>query len=514
MLRRLHVHPLLFGAAPVLLLWAGNAAEVSPSAALPVLAWVLLGVAALLGVTLLWLRDLARAALATSAVALLVLNHGNLLGDLLPRTLALAALLAVLAVAILLVVRTDEATLRTGTALANVVGLVLVLVTLPGVASSARVGATVPPPEIAAIVDQVDTEPTRDIFYIVPDRYGRQDQLAATFGIDNSTFTGFLEEHGFEVVDDAIGNYPTTAHSLASTLGMTYLDGLTASVPEEARGSWRPVYDMLRDHRLGRVLTAVGYEYIHVGTWWSPTSSAVTADDVRNYEAGSEFAAVFSRTTAVPAIIALFGPNEELTHRERARAHSAWQLDELERLVGEVGEPGDRPRFVFLHITLPHEPYVFDADGRVVTEEQEDARTRADNYGRQVRYLNSRLRSIVEQLTGHPEETAPIVVLQADEGPHPARVEELGARRHAWGEASDAELRTKLRILSAYHLPGVDVPALVREDMTPVNTFRLLLDAYLGTELGQLEDRAAIFAEPDDMYTFTDVTDRVRSGGP
>lgn len=516
MLRRLHLHPLLLGAAPVLLLWAFNASEVGPSEALPVLLVVLAAVLAVGVLAVLVLGDVRRGALAASAAAVLVLSHGYLLGGLLPDPVALGGTLLALGGAIWWLVRTSEEALGWSTAAANVLGAVLVVVALPGVASAVSVGsdAPVPPADVADLVASVDRAPTRDIFYVIPDRYGRADTLAETYGIDNTPFTDFLTQQGFEVADEVVANYPRTAHSLAATLNMAYLDDLEASVSPASRDSWRPVYDLFEDHRLGKLLTAVGYEYIHVGTWWEPTATAASADQVRNYESGSEFAHVFSGTTAVPAVRDLFGEDEPSTHRERVRAHSSWQLDELDQLVAEAADTTDAPRFVLMHITLPHEPYVFGADGSLVTEHEEAVRTTAENFELQLQYLNRRLRGAVERLSDLPEETAPIVLLQADEGPHPARMVEVGSENYAWGEATDAELRTKFGILSAYRLPGVDASSLVREDTTPVNSFRLILDTYLGTELGQLEDRAAIYPEPDDLYTFSDVTERLRGDAP
>jgi hypothetical protein len=51
------------------------------------------------------------------------------------------------------------------------------------------------------------------------------------------------------------------------------------------------------------------------------------------------------------------------------------------------------------------------------------------------------------------------------------------------------------------------------EEITPVNTFRLIFNAYLGTDLELLEDRSyySTWAHP---YRFVDVTDEVRAEGP
>jgi hypothetical protein len=60
-------------------------------------------------------------------------------------------------------------------------------------------------------------------------------------------------------------------------------------------------------------------------------------------------------------------------------------------------------------------------------------------------------------------------------------------------------------ILNAIYLPDAAYEHLY-EDITPVNTFRLLLKQYLGADLALLDDRCfySFYSKP---YAFTDVTD-------
>ncbi len=501
-LRRLPLHPLLLAALPVLMLWWQNASEVTTSEALRVLLPVVAVTLVVAALASLALRDARRGALAASAGAFLYLSYGHLWGVGRAPVLGVLVWLVLLVVAVLWVRRADEPTTARATLGVNLVALLLVALTLPGVATAGTT-PTAPLPELGVTPDG---RPLRDILYIVPDRYGREDNLQATFGIDNSAFTELLERRDFQVLDDVLGNYPRTSHSLAATLSMEYLDDVAASIPVGQRDDLQPAYRLLRDHRVGDVLKQAGYEYIHIGSWWSPTATATDADVVLNYDSRSEFAQVFADTTLGPTVLELLGVGGE-SSRERRRNHSAWQLDQLDRLLAEEAP---RPRFILAHITLPHEPYVFDEDGSEVSLEQEKARTRADSYERQLRYLNTRLERIVDAAVDQPDATAPIVLIQSDEGPHTHRQEVTLKSRFRFAEATDEELRTKLRVFSAYRLPGEGADVVVPEDLSPVNSFRLILDTYLGTELGLLPDRSFTYPDDTDRWTFTDVTDRVR----
>ncbi len=66
-----------------------------------------------------------------------------------------------------------------------------------------------------------------------------------------------------------------------------------------------------------------------------------------------------------------------------------------------------------------------------------------------------------------------------------------------------------MRILNAYHLPGGGGGALYPE-ITPVNTFRVILNAYLGDSSPLLEDRSFYSTWPH-PYDFRDVTKPLRT---
>lgn len=504
--RRWPVYALLVGAWPALFLWSRNATEAGTGEALELLAWAVGGTVVTVAIAALVLRDLSRGALVGAVAAFVFQAFGHLGGDRLsPAAGVTVCVLAVAAVAVA-AARAGRPTLAGITRIANVVGLVLVLMTLPAIVTALQSGTARAQPGVARI--DATGEPARDIWYIVPDRYGRRDSLRESFGYDNADFVRFLEDAGFQVAERALANYPKTAHSLASSLNLDYAADL---LPDEGLASddWKPVYGLLADHRLGRTLTAAGYQYVHLGSWWQPTKTSVDADVTLGYDGRSELASVYEQTTLLPAIRALAGDDGETSRLEFFYNSTMYQLGQLDRLARER-RPGDAPRFVFAHLTIPHEPYVVASDGSFVSEAQDVGRTREERFNGQLDYLNRRLRTLVETLLAGPDASDPVVVIQADEGPHvPGQLRE-GAS-YNWVTAPLDELELKLQILSALYLPSTrgGVPV-VPEDITAVNTFRLVLDAYLGTDLGPLPDRAYVFTDERHLYDFHDVTDRLR----
>ena len=57
--------------------------------------------------------------------------------------------------------------------------------------------------------------------------------------------------------------------------------------------------------------------------------------------------------------------------------------------------------------------------------------------------------------------------------------------------------REELAILNAYYLPGVDAEELLYPKISPVNTFRVILNAYFQENLPLLEDRSYLWVHLD-----------------
>jgi hypothetical protein len=345
-------------------------------------------------------------------------------------------------------------------------------------------------------------EPTPSIFYLIFDRYADARTLQSVYSYANNAFLTQLRERGFYVAGRSVANYPKTAHSLASSLNMDYLTDLEGRYGRKSR-DWRPLFLKLRNFELLRVLRQVGYHYVHLGSWWAGTHRNPLADE--NFVEGAlldtlnSFERLLFTSTAiartVPANIRPLS-NESQCRRVRQK------LAAIRRAA-----KGDQPVFVFAHMLVPHDPYVFDADGHCLGDDEADARSERDNYVGQVEFVNKQLLLLIDDLI-RSATPAPIIIVQSDEGPFPPRYQ-ADLDGFDWNTATTAELRQKMGILNAYYLPGVDDGALY-PTITPVNSFRVVLREYLGLTLPLLPDRNYVFRDAEHLYDFTDVTERVR----
>jgi hypothetical protein len=503
-------YPLLFAAYFVLFLYAQNIELVRLTEIGSPLVWSLVGAALLLVAAALLMRSWQRGALVAAALVIAFLAYGHvreLAGEHVPEEWLIAGWLAVIlaAAALALFRRTPLGSITSGLNAVAAVLLVFVLATIVphNLQPPARAETGATPSGLTA-----ERQTRRDIYYIVFDRYGSRRALEAGFGITDNDLYDWLAQRGFDVVDGARANYMRTTLSLASTLNVTHLsdvagrEGPTSTDPT-------PIDEMIQTHRVGRFLREQGYRYVHIGSWFRPTRSVRIADESIEARTATEFEAVLYETTAMPLVDERFGgPERQISPKDRSQLENGlFQFRALNRVVADPG-----PKLVIAHVLLPHDPYVFDADGRFVPPDERADEPIEQQFRRQLEFTNRQIKALVERLLARPEAERPIIAIQADEGPYPARYQ-ADVYGFDWSTATTAELETKYGILSAFYLPDepgqpADVPE-PYPGMTSVNTFPMLLARYFGVELPYLPDRSYTSRSARYVYDMTDITDRL-----
>ena len=350
---------------------------------------------------------------------------------------------------------------------------------------------------------------TRDVWYLVFDRYAGTPALAELYGYDNGPFLDALRDRGFVVAEGATANYLKTAHSLASSLNMDELDADALAAEATTPDDWTPLYRRLQtSHAVERFLHDRGYRYLHLGLRRGATYTNDAADVVFLLGNTTEFSAVLADTTILVALQQLL-PGELATGTSAIYpAQTLFQLETLEEIADAPGL-----NFVFAHLLLPHPPYAFNADGSRVTAEQRASRTEDEQYLEQLQFANARILQLLDRMHAGPPESWPIVVIAADEGPFPPRyaADEVG---FAWLEATPEELLRKFSILTAISVPGVDAAGLeaagFSDTTTPVNLLRAVFNAAFDAGLPMLPERNWVFVDQEHIYDLVDITDRVR----
>jgi hypothetical protein len=511
--RAIPFHPVLFAVAPILFVYAYNAARIPINPA-----ELLLPVALSLGMTaVVWtitsfaLRSATRAALVVSLFLLLFFSYGHVAATLGPYGQSWADLL--LFWVLLLAAGTWMAARRPKSAASDrqfgltvllncVATAVLVVNVMTGVPAIARNRRYFVRSTREAGLTAGREYP--DIYYIILDGYARSDVLKSHYRTDNTAFLDELERLGFFVATRANSNYAQTYLSLASSLNFTYLDSLVEALGSKS-GDHGPLIDMIQNSRVVDFLRRHNYTVVSFATGLTGTDLACAHVHLASRWELSEFQTVLQQTTLLRDILfPLLRKTPADLHRERV----LYTLDMLPDAAS-----GRHPAFVWAHIVSPHPPFIFNARGErpdashfLRRDELQAWRTQSvtstlaprwydEYYGPQVVYLNTLVEATVRQILAQSQRP-PIIIIQGDHGPGSLPGWNMPRR----------QLLEQHAILYAAYLPPSDrqtqPPAQLYDSISPVNTFRVVLSTYFDTTMSLLPDRSylSIWLHPYHLY--------------
>ena len=491
-IRGLPLHPPVLAIYPILALLAANFSEVSLSAAVRPLALSMVAAVILILVFQGLVQDWKRAALISSVVLILFFSYGhiyilmkgiNLNGFYLFRHRTLIPIMAGAGVLLLWWLMRVPNRVSLATSFLNGACLYLLFISgyqLVSFVWQSRTSGTAVDEEITALDLKVGSNPP-DIYYIILDGYGRSDVLRNEYGYDNSGFLDTLEDLGFYVAECSQSNYAQTQLSLSSSLNFNYIDALSDRFVTGMDD--RTGLDALIKHGvIQQSLEAAGYKTVAFATgfllseWYDADYYLAPQLDVGEL---NEFERLLLQTTFARVIQDFKTLGVEDTGSELFRRRTLFALDKLDKL-SYIREP----KFVFVHLIVPHPPYVFGADGGPVAPE-EIGSTRSENnvirYRDQVEFISSRMQEILPKIIANSERP-PVILLQSDHGP-----------------TIPGSPSIRMKNLSAYYVPGANIP--LYPTITPVNSFRMIFNGYFGQNLPLLED-VSLYSNYDDPFSY------------
>lgn len=511
------IHPFLFALFPVITLFANNLSKIPAS-------HTLIPSAAILSSTLvLWLlftglfKEKAKAAAFISFFLLLFFSFGHICKF--SRVGAVYinghAILGAEIIILLVIGSMIKKIKNIGklTEILNMIGLFLVLFPLGNIIffninmRSSSFNHKTAAAELSVINTAEKPEKLPNIFYIILDGYARQDVLKEIFQHDNSEFINFLTTKGFYVAHKSNTNYAQTILSVPSSLNLEYVNKLADKIGHE-NTSWGPLFFLWRNNRVFKFLKQYGYKTITFDAQgWNVYLRKQDVDiffETPSVGVQNAFQSELLDSTPIPFILIKIFKRSDIRYSFlRKRILNTFSL--LEEIAKEKG-----PYFVFAHLLTPHQPFLFEENGEFITPAMDrytewytmaDGRDRneyIEGYRNQIFYIDRRTEQMIDKLLSnspHP----PVIILQADHGSDanldPESVEKT-------------DQKEKMGILNAYYFPDRNYSALY-EEITPVNTFRVIFNHFFGTDFKLLEDRS-YFSPWTKPYKLTDVTDRVR----
>jgi hypothetical protein len=331
----------------------------------------------------------------------------------------------------------------------------------------------------------VDPAMKPDIFFIVFDEYANSKSLKQDFSFDNLELDSSFVSRGFFYPQDSKSNYGYTRLSLPSVLALNYLkidDRAMMDLQLEMRGE-----KAIEKSPLPGFLQAEGYTLFNYGCFDFANAKVkgpayMTSDKLRS---------VIDNQTIVSRIkrdiwwnvAALFSDRLQLSgiSKKERELHVTRNMYNYTGFVQQLKMPSGRPRFVFAHLMLPHDPFFLDSTGHYIPDSclLLNKFTTRELYLMQVKYANHLIKNILGltvQKAGRPR----VIIIQGD---------------HGYRFYTDAKLDAAFENLNAYYFSDGDYSRLYN-GISPVNAFRVVLNKYFGCSLPLLKDSSVRIRHP------------------
>jgi hypothetical protein len=314
-----------------------------------------------------------------------------------------------------------------------------------------------------------------DIYYLVLDSYARHDLLQKTYLYDNSKFLKYLQDMGFYIAECSQSNYNHTWLSIPSALNMEYM-------PDRSNSGDKNLPIPTAKHTVVRtILEQMGYKTVAFDTGYD----FINLTDARYYLTAGEnkniksltlapintFELMFLRTTLITARLELKGISEDQIELQVKR-------DLMEYMYLHLPDVPDikEPKFVYAHISTTHPPFIYSFTDKQRREEEKTdpelaslgAQTRL--YRESVAITDEKMIPILDAIF-EKSKNPPIIIIQGDHGPFLKNSEDK-----------------IFNILNAYYFPDQDYQNLY-QDISPVNSFGIVLNHLFGTSYKLKEDR-------------------------
>ena len=336
-----------------------------------------------------------------------------------------------------------------------------------------------------------------DIYYLILDGYGDKETIKNLCGNESDLLINNLSNLGFHVIHNARTNYNQTRFSVSSALNFTYIQDLQTAAGVSGDDISFPLL-LINQNMVSQFLRNIGYKTITFRTSLNQTN--VFESDY--YLSPANIPSPFIETLINNTFLSLFFWKNQYF----------WHMNNIEKILNEITNlhKNEAPVFVYSHLLIPHPPFLYKSEGVVTIPPKKfdlrdnnkfielDSRSNyVEGYCDQVNFVNDKITAIANQLIQDSPDA--IIIIQGDHGPGADFLQE---------DLDKSNIDQKFHILNAYYFPDQDYRMLSNE-ITPVNTFRVLLRKYFDSSIPLLENRT-FYSNYTDIYSFIDISDQLR----
>lgn len=325
-----------------------------------------------------------------------------------------------------------------------------------------------------------------DIYFLLFDGMASTKSLQKGLGKDNSDLDSFLRSEGFYIASNASANYNWTIHSLSTTFNMDYLPDFIAPVMNDPKAYFWGTNSIL-NNSLTRILKKEGYgiyQYQPVSfnnkDWPVPSFFEYMKDFHFFFKTfpGRIYRDIFWNYTTINSNII---KNYQVHVKNKRYEKHRLLVTTADSLVKASCTQAGSPKFVYGHFMIPHDPYVFLRNGQLkkITIDQIGKKEyEPDAYFEQLLYADSMIKETVRNIKSHNKPNTIIIV----------------AGDHGFKDFNKVGVENIFGNLNAFYFPNRNY-SLLYDSVSPVNTFRIVLNTYFKANLPLVKDSSIIVSD-------------------
>lgn len=331
---------------------------------------------------------------------------------------------------------------------------------------------------------QCDSCATPDVYLLLFDEYTSSSTLRDTYHYDNSQFDSFLTKREFHILTNSRSNYFFTPFSMASIFNMSYLGNLKHPLALSS-DDYIEALDPGRPAAVIRFLEGQGYDIINNSSFDLPGHPS---------SLDQPFIPVKTRLITNRTLFHYLVKDigwwfvEHLTDAQALAESEAAMTNHvnskaIERTLEESKLHPAKPRFIYMHVFMPHGPFLFDSQshpkkmGAVVAKEHQ---LDLAGYLDYIPYTNARAEELITTIEKNTMGRAVIVFLS-----------DHGYRYHPFIGHND---RVFFSNQNAIYYPDKDY-RLLYDSMSTVNEFRVVFNKLFRQTLPLLRDSTILLRD-------------------
>jgi hypothetical protein len=249
-----------------------------------------------------------------------------------------------------------------------------------------------------------------NITVIVLDQYAGEESLKSYFNFDNSKFIHEMKSISFEYVEKTRSTYNLTTYSMASFFNMETLD-VSGNISYQFENQMN-AFEIINNNRFVTFLKKNNYKiYNHSIFPFSNIPATygytplIVGMDLLNYHTTSQI--IFRNIINTLYEKELFGFNMKSLQKKWIK----YQYEHInETKLAFKNFRSDKPTFIYLHLIVPHYPYLMDSNGNPNDPYKMNDKQDKSLYIEYLKYGNSIVIPLLKELDKYDENAITLVL--------------------------------------------------------------------------------------------------------